>query len=542
MAKATTTIRQVANTARSSHAAWFAATQTLFNQIAAFYFQVIQAHEAVLDLPTKEALTALEKLTHATKKNPHPVMPLAEVAAECPAYFRRAAIHAALGSARSFYTHLSKWRREREKAQAKGKKFSRRPPVPPRQWNKSTVFYAGQWKEREGERILLKVWTGSVWSWVKVRLTGRDLPEGVELGSPSLVRRGGQWWLHTPVERSFKAPAKVEEQVTTVVNTKICAIDLNLDKHLAVCTVQTVEGTILATRFIGGGQEISGFRKFQLGRIARNRSRTGLIEKGPQDNADLWQKIRNADENLSHLVSARIVQFAKRHQASILVFEHLGKLRPERGKYSKRGNSKRAFWMKGRIFQYSKYKAWQIGIITSRVNPRNTSRECSRCGAAVARYQAGHEAEGYTPGAPLVLCPSCGMKGHADKNASLVIGKRLVERFKNSTQEKPPTPLLAERESQDSGGEGSHAPETEAVGHSSLSERHGILTGHGTAQNSTSRMVEPVREITTPLRPQVSRSHAPSAPGSADVGVSEAPGLPGQRECHTIPNERKRDL
>src|SRR5262249_24947452 len=153
-----------------------------------------------------------------------------------------------------------KWRREREKATAKGKKWTKRPPVPPRTWNKSTVLYAGQWKEREGSHILLKVWTGTVWSWIRVRLTGRPIPEGVETGSPSLVRRGGTWWLHTPVEKQFASPPKMEKQVTTSPQTKICAVDLNLDSHLAVCTVQTVEGTILATRFIGGGREIAGLR------------------------------------------------------------------------------------------------------------------------------------------------------------------------------------------------------------------------------------------------------------------------------------------
>jgi IS605 OrfB family transposase len=524
MAKATITHRASLQY-KSTVDSWFARTQELFNTIAAFYFEVIACHSAVLDLPNKEALSALEKLTHATKKNPHPIMPLEMVAPDCPAMFRRAAIHAALGSARSFYTHLSKWRREREKANAKGKKFNKRPPVAPRTWNKSPVLYAGQWKERMAGSILLKVWTGTVWSWIRVRLTGRQIPEGVELGSPSLVRRGGTWWLHTPVSASFASPPKIEQQVTTNKETRICAVDLNLDSHLAVCTIQTVEGTILSTRFISGGRWVNGLRKKQLGRIARNRSRTGIIEKGPQDNADLWRQIRNADENLSHLVSARIVQFAKEQGATILVFEHLGKLKPEKGKYSKRGNSKRAFWMKGRIFQYAKYKAWNEGIITSRVNPRNTSRECARCGKEIVRYRAGQPEEGYTPGAPLALCKNCGMKGHADRNASLVIGKRLVARYQNLQEEKPPAPLATERVSQETGGEDSQAPETEVVGHSSLSERHGILTGHGTAQNSSSRMVEPVREITNPLRPQSSRSHAPSARGSADVGVSEAPGL-----------------
>jgi IS605 OrfB family transposase len=451
-------------------------------------------------------------------------MPLARISADCPAKHRRAAIHAALGSARSFYTSLSKWRRDREKAQAKGKKWTKRPPVPPRTWNKSSVLYAGQWKEREGSSILLKVWTGTVWSWLRVRLTGRRVPEGVEVGSPSLVRRNGTWWLHTPIEKSFQAPKKCEEQVTTSSETKLCAVDLNLDKHLAVCTVQTVEGTILATRFIGGGQEISGFRKLQLGRIARNRSRTGIIAQDQQDNAALWQQVRSADENLAHLVSARIVQFAKEQGAPILVFEHLGKLKPEKGKYSRRGNSKRAFWMKGRIFQFAKYKAWQIGIITSRVNPRNTSRECARCGAQIARYAAGQPAEGYTPGAPLVLCPACGMKGHADRNASLVIGKRLVARYESS-QEKPPTPLATERVSKETGGEGSHEPETEVVGHPSLSERHGTLNAHGTAQESSQTDGSALSDMPPILRRSPSWSHAPSTPTDAYRGVSEAPGL-----------------
>ena len=78
MAKATTTIRQVLNH-KPDHGAWFAANQGLFNQVATFYFEVIQAHRRVLELGNKEALTALELLTHATEKKPTPVMPLSDI-------------------------------------------------------------------------------------------------------------------------------------------------------------------------------------------------------------------------------------------------------------------------------------------------------------------------------------------------------------------------------------------------------------------------------------------------------------------------------
>src|SRR6266436_4374964 len=261
MAKATTTIKHVLSY-QHDHAAWFAANAALFNHVAAFYFQVIQAHAGVLDLP---------------------------------AMFRRAAIHAALGSARSFYSHLAKWRKRKEKTEAKGKKVHERPPVPPRSWNKSATLYAGMWKERNHSSIVVKVWTGTCWSWLKVRLTGRELPLDVEMGSPQLIRHGDQWWLHTPLERQFKSPGKIEKQLTTNPDTKICAVDLNINENIAVCTIQTVEGSILATTFIGGGQRVNGFRKKLLGRIARNRRETGIIAQGEQDNADLWRKIRNKD-------------------------------------------------------------------------------------------------------------------------------------------------------------------------------------------------------------------------------------------------------
>jgi hypothetical protein len=194
-------------------------------------------------------------------------MPLFTLASDSPAMFRRAAINAALGSARSFFSSLKKWRLRKEKYQAKhsrtGKKkrpFKERPPIPPRTWSKSAPFYAGLWKERSASSIALKVWTGSCWSWLKLHTLSRDLPQGCDLGSPSLVCKGEKFWLHTPIEKTFTAPTTVEQQITSNPQTKICAVDLNLDQHLAVCSVQTAEGTRLSTSFIGEGTEIAGTR------------------------------------------------------------------------------------------------------------------------------------------------------------------------------------------------------------------------------------------------------------------------------------------
>ena len=113
-------------------------------------------------------------LTHATENNPAPSCLSWRSRQISRAMFRRAAINAALGSARSFFSSPQKWRAsEKQTGRGKGKKpFTERPPVPPRTWNKSAPFYAGQWKDRMSMSIMLKVWTGTCWSWIKVRTPG----------------------------------------------------------------------------------------------------------------------------------------------------------------------------------------------------------------------------------------------------------------------------------------------------------------------------------------------------------------------------------
>jgi IS605 OrfB family transposase len=297
----------------------------------------------------------------------------------------------------------------------------------------------------------------------------------------------------------MKRPKKVETQVTTLRSTNICAVDLNINEHLAVCTVQTVEGTVVVTRFIGGGKRLHGLRKRQLGRIARNRGKTGIIAEGEQDNAHLWANVRSLDEDTAHQVSHRIVAFAKAHGATILVFEHLGHFQPKKGKYSRRANSKRSYWLRGKIFRYAKYKAWNEGLVTCRVSPRNTSREHVTCGELIARYDAGQPPEGYTPGAPLMYCARCNARDNADRNASLVIGQRLIARYQQSSQEKPPTPLLAERGVKAPGVEVCQDAKSEE-GPSLLQARHADSNEQGTAQDVFPGMAEHTSDIPRQLR------------------------------------------
>ncbi|MEW6731664.1 MAG: transposase [Acidobacteriota bacterium] len=361
---------------------WVVATTALFNDAISFYFDILQGHQSLLELPTKQILTELEKLTIERAQNREPAFPLPW---ELPAYFRRAAINTAIGAARSFHANLARWHKQKEKAEAKGKCFNARPPVPPREFNQHPLLYLGMYRFETGS-VLLKLFTGTAWVWIKFTMAGRNIPSDWQTASPKLVLRGKRIELHIPIEKTIKVK-KIQQQLKEDAELKICAVDLNINNNLAVCRILRADGTQIASRFIGGGASSSGRRKRALGRVANKRSKTGSLNKEQKDNKRLWAKVNNIDKYEAHRVSRRIVEFAARYGASVIVFEHLANFKPERGKYSRRANVKRSYWLRGKIFAFTKYKAFELGIITSRVSPRNTSRDCAYCNAKVARHE-----------------------------------------------------------------------------------------------------------------------------------------------------------
>jgi IS605 OrfB family transposase len=412
---------------------WLIETKKLFNHAAEWYFGVFESNQEFLKLKSDDLVPTVEKTTHRTKHNPDPkITPPIEVIA-LPAYVRRAAIMAAFGSAKSFFSNLNKWKAEKEKfeetAKNKNKKlvFRKHPPVPPRVWNRNPSFYQDLYKNFTGKNIMLKLWTGSSWAWIKFGITGRDIPDGWRIGSPQAIYRNGQWHLHVPIQKDeYEIPHKAEEQRQNK-ELRICAVDLNISRNLAVATIQKADGTILATLYIRGAEALNGRRKRLLGKVAVRRSQTGILQPDVQDNQYLWQHIRSIDEYEAHRISRRIVDFAVLHGANVIVFEHLGNFRPTKGKYSSRGNEKRSYWLRGKIFQFAKYKAWNEGKLTCRVNPAHTSDTCYQDGTKLVRYTPGQPMVGYTEGAPIIYCPTCHHTENADRHATRNIGHRFFD-------------------------------------------------------------------------------------------------------------------
>ncbi len=442
--KVTKTLRQQIKP-RPHLATWYKETKTLFNAVVAFYFDVYQANPALVD--GDDWLKQAEKQTHATKDNPNPSSPLtAVIDADIPAMLRRSAISTARGAYQSFASNLERWQKEKLlfelKPSKKGKKrtYNKRPPVPPRVFNFNPSFYSGMSKDRAERAVMVKLWSGSAWQWIKLGLESNPCI-GWEYGSPVIVVKRGHLWLHTPIQRKIQKPEKLAEQVKQNRLERLCSVDLNLDGPAAVCVILSNDGTPVATKFIRRTKGLDDRRKCLLGTIATKRQQTGIIAENEQDNARRWRKIRDLDDNEAHRISRRIVGFAKANNASVIVFEHLSNLKPAKGKYSVKSNTKRAYWLKGKIIEATKYKAWHESVIVSRVSAKDTSRLCPGCHAEVSRYNAGEAPVGYQIGASLVLCPSCLVRGNADRSAAINIGHKFLNRYYPGqfwpTREKP---------------------------------------------------------------------------------------------------------
>jgi len=114
--------------------------------------------------------------------------------------------------------------------------------------------------------------------------------------------------------------------------------------------------------------------------------------------------------DLNHKVSRKIVEIAKKDNAGIKL-EDLSGIRNNK-KHTKSFSYGLNSWSFHQLQKFIEYKAKLEGVPLTYVEPKNTSKECSRCGSIGIRETKSFK------------CPSCGHVDHADANASFNIALR----------------------------------------------------------------------------------------------------------------------
>lgn len=409
---------------RCKHPDWAAQTKALYNEVLSFYFNILMEQQSMAELGNLELLRKLEEMTVVGRdKQPVPMkLPFEKL----PVYFRRAAINAAIGHVRSFIGLMASWSQKKIEAESKGLCWKKKPPIPAKQFHASPVLYKGMYKEFGNGSVLIKLWNGSSWVWLKNTFCGRALDESAEILSPALVIRGKRVMLHVPVASKVQDTRTVRERARD--GERFCAVSFTGSDVMAACVLFGSDGHVTGSKFIRGGKELAYRRKRLLNTIYRNRKQSGnILEKG--ENQRSWKKIENLNDYYAHLTSRRIIEYCEKNGVKTVVIPNYAE-----NHVFLYGDGEGGFLGK-RIIQYLGYKAWHRGIVMTGVRPHYTSNKCSHCREYIKRYNEGHQAVTNYYGGRLYMCPN-GHRGNTALNTAKNIGSLFWKKFAFAREEK----------------------------------------------------------------------------------------------------------
>lgn len=126
---------------------------------------------------------------------------------------------------------------------------------------------------------------------------------------------------------------------------------------------------------------------------------------------------RNFKKNTNHVISKRIVSEAAKAQRGIAVED----LQSFKKTVSKSERDRHGKWAFLQLMMFIAYKAKIAGVPVSLIDPRYTSRTCSKCG---------HCEKGNRKSQSDFYCKHCGFAINADENAAINIKNRAISAIK----------------------------------------------------------------------------------------------------------------
>jgi IS605 OrfB family transposase len=144
----------------------------------------------------------------------------------------------------------------------------------------------------------------------------------------------------------------------------------------------------------------------------------------------LVRKTNHIRKDIVHQVSNHILGRAMTYGVETIVLEDLRNYLPP--KHKKRLSRKLSDWLRGSVYELLVYKLHGFGIKLTRINPRNTSTYCPRCGLKGQKIIEPEQKEVWK-GGRFFHCPSssCGYTADRDYIACLNIYRKYQAKKKN---------------------------------------------------------------------------------------------------------------
>jgi IS605 OrfB family transposase len=221
-------------------------------------------------------------------------------------------------------------------------------------------------------------------------------------GQVDLVSRNGHFYLYATVELPDGTPVEVKD---------FLGVDLGV-----VNLATTSDGQTFTGEGIERTRQRYHRRRQILQKAAAGRKRRG---KRPKNIRRALRRTKGREarfrRDTNHVISKRLVGLAKDTGRGIALEELTG-IR-DRARFRKRQRARMSGWAFSQLRAFVTYKAGLAGVPLRLVDPRNTSRTCSRCGHC---EQANRKTQAE------FVCKSCGFACHADLNGARNIRARAL--------------------------------------------------------------------------------------------------------------------
>lgn len=209
------------------------------------------------------------------------------------------------------------------------------------------------------------------------------------LASKLVKHKDGCYYFHLACEK------EIEEPDITKAST-FMGVDVGIN-YIAVATT-----TDKKCKFFSGG-ETKNIRNIY------SKQRKRLQEKGTRSAKRMLKHLSGREKRLmrdvNHVVSKKVVEFAKEENVSAIGLEDLKGIR-KTTKTRKNQRYRHQSWTFRQLQSFIEYKALEQGVAVVYIDPRHTSKTCSRCGHINNRN--GLE----------FICKTCGYELNADLNGA----------------------------------------------------------------------------------------------------------------------------
>ena len=415
-------------------------TVNIYRSALSFYIDVCYKEwDYISTLKSKYRINYIERITHKTSKSPDVKYDFDLSFYKFPSYLRRAAIAEAIGYVSSFKSQLENYNESDKKAKQ---------PTLNLNPNSYPVLYdKGNWIKLSDGKARIKIYRNNDWVWLDIDYDTKSLYSskkyrftGYEELSPTIRKYGKKYFLNI----SFKSKVKLTDNKDIA-----CSVDLGINTS-ATCSIITSDGTVVARLFINQASEKDRLNSL-LGKLSKATRNSGIKNSKP----NLWRKINNIKKHIAIDTMNKIIAFAQANNATVIVFEHLGKIKVPKGFYgARRLRFKLQYWTKQFIYHKTLEKAHSLGLRVSRVSPKNTSRLAYDGSGIVSRGEIDPtKLYKNKPSKNYSICKfTTGKVYNADLNASYNIGARYFIREiikplseKTRLQLEAKVPLLAAR-------------------------------------------------------------------------------------------------